>query len=93
MSYAEEVDGSTGRSPARIIIAVILVIIGILAIVAAILYFTEPAKSLPSVLGQITSPVHRAESKRSLRGAVALVIGLILLAGGVFAFVWKPKDS
>lgn len=92
MSHAQEVDGSPGRSPARIIIAVLLVIIGILAIIAAVLYFTEPAKSLPSVLGQITSPAHRADEKRSLRGAVALVIGIIVLAAGVFAFFWKPKD-
>ncbi len=83
---------SAGRSPARKIIAVVLVILGILAIIAAILYFTEPAHSLPSVLGQITSPAHRADEKRTLRGAGALVVGIVLLAAGVFAFAWKPKD-
>lgn len=92
MTYAEEVEGSARRSPARIIIAVVLVILGILAIIAAILYFTEPAHSLPSVLGQITKPPHRADAHRTLRGVGALVVGIVLLAAGVFGFVWKPKD-
>ena len=60
---AQELDGRVGRSPARVIAGVILVIIGILSIIAAIFYFTEPAHSLPSILGTIKHPpatVHRA---------------------------------
>ena len=98
MSYvdeAQEVDGRVGRSPGRIILAVVLVIIGILGIIAGILYLTEPAHSLPSVLGTITYNGHnhgRAYSHRTLRGAVALAVGVVVLLAGVFAFVWKPKD-
>jgi amino acid permease len=58
---------------------IILVIIAILAIIAGILYLTEPAKSLPSVLGTITQPASRADVHRTLRGWVSLVIAVILL--------------
>lgn len=94
MTYAEEVEARPGRSPGKMIISVMLVIIGILAIIAAVLYFTEAAKSLPSILGTIKFNGHnavRANSHRTLRAVVSLIIGLILLGGGVFAFVWKPK--
>jgi uncharacterized membrane protein YidH (DUF202 family) len=92
---AQEVDGRVGRSPARLIVGVILVIIGILAIIAAILYFTEPAHSLPSILGTIKHPpatVHRADSHRTLRAIVALIVGIILLVAGLFTFAWKPRN-
>ena len=98
MSYvdeAQDVDGRVERSPGRVILAVVLVVIGILGIIAGILYLTEPAHSLPSVLGQIKYNGHnhgRAYSHRTLRGAVALAIGVVVLLAGVFAFVWKPKD-
>ena len=98
MSYADEaqaVDGTAGRSPARMIAGVILVIIGILSIIAAIFYFTEPAHSLPSILGTIKHPpatVHRANAHRTLRGVAALIVGIVLLGAGVLAFAWKPKD-
>ena len=75
------------------IISVVLVIVAILLIVAAVLYFTEAAKSLPSILGTITHPAHRADEKRTLRGVVSLIVGVILLGAGVFAFVWKPKNK
>ncbi len=77
------------------IASVVLVIIAILLIIAAALYFTEAAKSLPSILGTIKFNGHnavRANSHRTLRGVVSLIVGVILLGGGVFAFVWKPKD-
>jgi uncharacterized membrane protein HdeD (DUF308 family) len=75
------------------IVAVVLAIIGILLIIAALLYFTEAAKSLPSVLGTITHPVKRANSHRTLRGVVSLIVGVVALGAGVFAFVWKPKPK
>ena len=92
MSYAEEVDASPGRSPGRMIVSVILMIIAVLLIIAAVLYFTEAAKSLPSILGTITHPAHRANEKRTLRGVISLIVGVVLLGAGVFAFVWKPKE-
>lgn len=71
------------RSSAKTIAVVILAIIGVVAIVAGIMYFTEPAKSLPSVLGTITSPAARANGHRDTRGAVAVVVGVILLVAAV----------
>ena len=73
-SYAQ------GRSAGKLTVVVILGIIAVLAIIAAILYFTEPAKSLPSFLGAVTSPASRAAAHRSTRGIVSLVIGVVFLA-------------
>ncbi len=73
-----------GRSPAQTIAVIILVVIAILAIIAAIIYFAEPAKSLPSILGTITHPASRASKDRPARGAVALVVGLICLVAAWF---------
>jgi amino acid transporter len=95
VTYAEEVDERPARTPGRTVLSVVLVIIGILAIIAAVIYFTTDAKSLPSILGTIKlngHNAHRANQPRSLRGVVALIVGVIVLAGGVFAFVWKPKS-
>ena len=82
MAYA---GSAPGWSPGKITIVAVMAIIGILAIIAGILYFTEPARSLPSVLGTITSPASRANAHRNLRGAVALVIGVVLLVAAWLA--------
>ena len=96
VTYAEEADERVGRSPARVILGVILVIIGILLIIASILYFTQPAHSLPGILGTLKQGPHvsanRANSHRTLRGVVTLVVALVCFGAGVFAFMWKGKD-
>ena len=69
-----------GRSPTTMIAVTILVIIAILAITAGVMYLTEPAKSLPSILGTITHPASLASAHRTLRGWTALAIGVICLA-------------
>ena len=68
------------------ITAALLALVGIVAIVAAILYFTVAAKSLPSVLGTL----HHAKGHRSLRGIVALVVGLVLLGAAGWIGYYKP---
>jgi uncharacterized membrane protein HdeD (DUF308 family) len=78
------VSGAGGRSSGRTIVAVILVIIGILAIIAGVLYLVEPAKSLPSILGTITHPAARANAHRTLRGWTALAVGVICLVAAWF---------
>jgi len=78
-----------------VILGVILVIIGILLIIASILYFTQPAHSLPSILGTLKHPpnsISRANNHRTLRGVVSLIVGIIVLGAGVFAFAWKPRN-
>lgn len=66
------------------IASIVLAVIGVLAIAAAIVYYTVPAHSLPSVLG--TLHLH-TNAKRVKRGEAALIIGIVLLvaAGVVFA--------
>jgi hypothetical protein len=83
-----------GRSAGRIVATVVLAVVGILAIIAGILYFSEAAKSLPSVLGTIKYTGHnasRANGHRATRGITALIVGVVLLAGAAFAFLWKAK--
>jgi amino acid permease len=92
-SVSETAGGSAaGRPAGRIAAAAVLAVIAILCIIAGVIYFSEPAKSLPSILGTITHPVSRANSHRSIRGVTALVVGVILLAGAWFAYAWKTKD-
>ncbi len=78
---------ASGRSSGKTIIAVVLVVIAILAIVAGIIYFIEPAHSLPSILGKITHPpagAARANATRSLRGAGAMVVAVVCLVAAFF---------
>jgi uncharacterized membrane protein YidH (DUF202 family) len=77
--------GTRGRSPGKTALAAVLAILGVLAIIAGIIYFTEPARSLPSVLGTITSPPARANDIRPLRGLGAVIVGVILLIAAGFA--------
>lgn len=88
-------DEPVARRPAgRVAAAVVLAVIGILFIVAAIIYFSEPAKSLPSILGTIKFNGHnlsRADNKRSVRGIGTLVVGLVLLVCAWFAYAWKAR--
>jgi len=78
---------ASGRSSGKTITAIVLVIIAVLAIVAGIIYFIEPAHSLPSILGTITHPpasLTRANSTRSLRGAGCMVVAVICLVAAFF---------
>ncbi len=59
----------------RRLLVVALLILGILGVVAGVVYFAEPAKSLTILPGHIAhSTVHRTH-----RGIAALVIGIALL--------------
>jgi len=64
----------------------VLGVLGLLALIAAIMYFTIPAHSLPSFLGPLHGPavkphVHR---KRRGEGAIALAVVLWVVAGIVY---------
>jgi len=63
-------------------LAAVLGVLGLLALVVAIIYFTVPAHSLPSFLG----PLHRVKAHRKRRGegAIALAVVLWVIAGIVF---------
>ena len=80
-------ESASGRSSGKTIIAVVLVVIGVLAVVAGIIYFIEPAHSLPTFMGRLTHPPHslsRANASRSLRGAGAMVVGVVCLVAAYF---------
>jgi hypothetical protein len=49
------------------------------------MYLTEPARSLPGILGTITHPASKAGAHRSTRGGVALAVGVICLVAAGFA--------
>jgi uncharacterized membrane protein HdeD (DUF308 family) len=67
--------GSRHTSP---LVTAALVLIGIVLLVIAIVYFAEPAKSLPSFF-----PGHAAGSTHhhAKHGLLALILGLVSLAG------------
>jgi uncharacterized membrane protein HdeD (DUF308 family) len=89
-------EGTAGRSTGRVVAAAILGVVGILLIIAAILYFTQPAHSLPSFLGTIKYNGHnhaRAYSHRNLRGIVSIIVGVICLIAAWFAYFWKSNKA
>jgi hypothetical protein len=80
MTYASE---ARGWSAGKIALVAVLAVVGVLALVAAILFFTEPAHSLPSILGSIKHPASRANAHRSTRGIVAIAAAVVLLVAAV----------
>jgi uncharacterized membrane protein YidH (DUF202 family) len=74
-----------GSSSGRRTLAVVLAIIGVLAIIAGILYVAGAANSLHFMVGSVHKGHHL------LRAAVSLVIGVALLIGAWFAV--KPATG
>ncbi len=75
--------------PAQRFLVLVLTVLGILGVIAAVIYFAEPAKSLPSILpGHIAgSTVHRTH-----RGIAALIVGVALLvAAAAAASMARPR--
>ena len=66
-----------------------IVVVGVLALAAGVIYLTVEAKSLPSFMGQI----HGDVAHRSLRGIVALIAGVLLVAGGIGLVSYRPTRS
>jgi hypothetical protein len=64
------------------LVAVVLVVLGILAIVAGVIYLTEPIHSLPSFF-----PGHAAHGNvhHHIRGYIAIAAGIILIILAVAA--------
>jgi amino acid permease len=85
MSSADTSSSSSGRTTT----AVILAIIALLFIVAGLIYLIEPAKSLPSFMGQL----HNSTGHRPLRAAGSLIAGVVFAVGAWFAKSYKPKQG
>lgn len=69
------VSDASGQSSKRLV-ALVLAVIGALAIILAIVYLAVPAGSLPAILGA----THPKNGHHTVRMATALVIGLVCLA-------------
>ncbi len=76
MHAAHTSGGSSGRRP----LAVILAIIGILAIIAGILYLAGAANSLHFMVGSVHKGHHLVRAAVSFAVGVALLIGAWLAA-------------
>jgi hypothetical protein len=63
-------------TPLARFVMILLVVIGVLAIVVGVVYFAEPARSLP---GFFPGHVARVAGRHTRRGMAAIVIGLVLL--------------
>ena len=75
-------------------IAAVLGVIGLLVLIAAIIYFTVPAHSLPSILGPCHSTTCTVTNvKRKRRGEAALAIGIVLWVVAVILLVVDRRSS
>jgi hypothetical protein len=64
----------------------VLGVLGLLALVAAIMYFTIPAHSLPSFLG----PLYRVNAHRKRRGEAAIALAVVLwVVAGIVLYVGR----
>ncbi len=74
----------------RVLPAVILIIVGVAAIAAGVIYVTSTAHGLPSFFpGHSSNP--KATGHRTKRGDAGLAFGVVVLVvGGVLLFM-KPK--
>jgi NADH:ubiquinone oxidoreductase subunit 5 (subunit L)/multisubunit Na+/H+ antiporter MnhA subunit len=70
------------------LLRVILVILGILAIVAGVIYLIEPIHSLPTFFPGYAA---HGQGHHHIRGYVAIVVGIILLIIG--AVVGRSRRS
>jgi amino acid permease len=85
VSSPDTSSSSSGRTTA----AVILAIIAILFLVAGVIYLVEPAKSLPSFMGQMS----HSSGHRPLRATGSLIAGVVFAVGAWFAKSYKPKQG
>jgi amino acid permease len=76
-------------SSSKWIVVAVLAVIGVLAVIVSVIYFTEAAKSLPSILGTL----HRTTSHRTLRGIISLLVGLVLLGASGWLAYYKPSPA
>jgi len=78
---------AAGKSSGKTIITIVLVVLAVLLIIAAIIFFVEPAHSLPSFMGRLTHPpssLSRANATRPLHGAAAIVAAIVCLVAAFF---------
>ncbi len=68
----------------------VLGVLGLVALVVAIIYFTVPAHSLPTFLG----PLHRVQAHRKRRGEAAIGLAVVLfVVAGIIIAVGRRSSS
>jgi hypothetical protein len=67
-------------SPMSRFAVIVLAVLGVLAIVAGIIYFAEPARSLPAFFPGHLAGVAGRHTKRGLAG---IVLGVVLLVAAI----------
>jgi hypothetical protein len=72
-------------------VAIILVVVGVLAGIVAIEYFTVSIHSLPAFLGG--KPHHHVRGHYHKRGAIAAVIAIAALASGIYLLLKVRKEA
>jgi hypothetical protein len=71
-------------------ISVVLGVLGLLALVVAIIYFSVPAHSLPTFLG----PLNRVQAHRKRRGEAAIALAVVLgVIAGILYYVDKRSRA
>lgn len=71
----------------RNLVAGIVLVVGVLALAAGVIYLTVRAPSLPSFMGQL----HNYTGHRSKRGVVAVIVGGVLLVIGAGLLMYRPR--
>jgi heme/copper-type cytochrome/quinol oxidase subunit 1 len=66
----------------------VLVVLGLIALVAAIIYFTVAAQSLPTFLG----PLHHVQAHRKRRGEAVLALAIVLWAVAAIIFFVERRS-
>lgn len=78
------------RSAGRVVTAVILVIIAVLAIIVGAITWAEPAKSLPSF---IPGHIPGSTGRHPLHVIGSFIVAAILLVAAWFALTFTPKNT
>ena len=91
MSSVSATSRSSGdRNSGLMILGVVLVIIGILAAIAGIIYLTQTEANIPGFLPGHVTTGKDATLHHTLRGIGGIVVAVILFIGAGFAFK-RPK--
>jgi uncharacterized membrane protein HdeD (DUF308 family) len=82
------VSSSQSQSSYRLA-AVVLIVLGVLALIGGVVYLANSAASLPSFFpGHLSTSVHGHNQHRTKRGTAGVVVGVVLLiVGGTVAWM------
>ena len=73
----------------RLVAAIVVIVVGVLAIVVGVIYLTQPAHALPSFF-----PGHLAHvrAKHIRRGETGIGMGVVLMIGGAWLVMTRTRE-